>query len=144
MSVEQQIIKSFKANLDHLYAMLHFIKSYAKSMGFSEVPLSRIELASEEALVNIIEYAYPDTDEGPVQIRLNGLGTNDLSITIIDNGIPFNPLANTKKFQIKSFKTNPTIGGYGTYFIVELMDRVEYDRKGEANILTLVKTKESA
>ncbi|NGX58607.1 MAG: Serine-protein kinase RsbW [Chlamydiae bacterium] len=139
MSVGQQVIKTFEANLDSLYPMLRFIKMHAKNVGFSGTPLSRIELASEEALVNIIEYAYPDEEEGSIQIKLSGLGKDELRVTIIDCGIPFNPLSNSKKFQVKSFETNPTIGGYGTYFIMELMDRVEYDRRGETNILTLIK-----
>lgn len=109
-------------------------------MGFSGTTLSRIELASEEALVNIIEYAYPNSEKGSLQIMVSGQGGEELRISIIDCGIPFNPLSTSKKFQVKSFSTNPTIGGYGTYFIMELMDQVEYDRKGEANILTMIKS----
>ena len=139
MSVGQQVVKTFEAHLDNLYPMLRLIKSYAQGLGFTKTPLSRIELASEEALVNIIDYAYPDTDEGLIKISLSKTGDNELRITLIDHGIPFNPLSNSKKFQVKSFKTNATIGGYGTYFISELMDRVEYDRKETANILSLVK-----
>jgi len=120
--------------------MLRFIKSFAENLGFQGTPLSRIELASEEALVNIIEYAYGDREDGMVEIALSKTQENELKVTMIDQGIPFNPLSNSKKFQVKSFKTNPTIGGYGTYFITELMDRVEYDRKEEANILSLVKS----
>ncbi len=139
MPIRQKLIKSFEAKLDNLYSMLSFIKSYAEAVGFEEKDLSRIELASEEALVNIIEYAYSEKENGVVEISLVVSHAGELQIQIVDEGIPFNPLSNSKKFQIKSFETNPTIGGYGTYFIIELMDRVEYERQGNANILTLIK-----
>ncbi len=139
MPIRQNVIKSFEAKLDSLYSMLNLIKSYAEAMGFEDKDLSRIELASEEALVNIIEYAYSEKENGVVEISLAGASAGELQIKIIDEGIPFNPLSNSKKFKIKSFETNPTIGGYGTYFIIELMDRVEYERQGNANILTLIK-----
>jgi len=140
MSVRQQVVKKFEAKLENLYPMLRLIKSYAENLGFQGTPLSRVELASEEALVNIIEYAYRGRDDGMIEIALSKTTENELKVTLIDQGIAFNPLSNSKKFQVKSFKTNPTIGGYGTYFITELMDRVEYERKGEANILSLVKS----
>jgi len=139
MSVRQQLVKTFEAKIENLYPMLRLIKSFAESLGFQDTSLSRIELASEEALVNIIDYAYAEDEEGKIEIALTRTLEDELRITFIDNGIPFNPLSNSKKFQVKSFRTNPTIGGYGTYFIIELMDRVEYDRKGKTNILSLVK-----
>ncbi len=141
MPIGQKVIKSFKASLDDLYPMLGLIKSYAESMGFEEKELSHIELAAEEALVNIIEYAYLDKDDGVIEIFLSGRNNEEFRMQFTDEGIPFNPLSNSKKFRVKSFKTNPTIGGYGTYFIIELMDRVEYERRGNANILTLIKAK---
>lgn len=140
MSVRQQVVKTFEAKIENLYPMLRFIKAFAESLGFKDTPLSRIELASEEALVNIIEYAYADRETGLIEITLSKTPENEFKVTLLDQGIPFNPLSNSKKFQIKSFQTNPTIGGYGTYFITELMDRVEYDRQGETNVLSLVKS----
>jgi len=139
MSVRQQVVKAFEAKIDNLYPMLRLIKSFAEELGFKDTSLSRIELASEEALVNIIDYAYPDEEKGTIEISLSKTQDQELRITIIDHGIPFNPLSNSKKFQMKSFKTNPTIGGYGTYFIMQLMDRVEYDRKGTVNVLSMIK-----
>lgn len=139
MSVHQQSVKSFVAQLGDLYPMLGFITSFAKGLGFEKTALSRIELASEEALVNIIEYAYRQGEAGPIEITLSKTEQGELAITFVDQGIPFNPLSHSKKFEVKSFQTNPTIGGYGTYFIMELMDRVEYERKGETNVLSLVK-----
>lgn len=130
--------KVFVATLDDLYDMLGFIHDFAEAVGFDRDTRSRIELASEEALVNIISYGYPET-AGIIEISCICPDQNEMRIRIKDNGIPFNPLNNIEKFEVKEFETNHTIGGYGTYIMIKMMDDVHYHRTENSNILTLVK-----
>ncbi len=90
--------KIFTAHLDNLYEMLLFIRDQAESMGFDEVEISKIELAVEEALVNIISYGYP-LASGEIEIVCDRVAKNGLKIVLKDNGIPFNPLSNSKKID---------------------------------------------
>lgn len=133
----QKVSQTFVAVLENLYPMLHLIRDQASKTPFDEVTLSRIELACEEALVNIIEYAYSD-DAGEVSIEVES-HPSFVRITLIDTGIEFDPLAHSKKFLVKSLENNHTIGGYGTFFIMKMMDEVQYKREGDKNMLTLIK-----
>ncbi|MCB1111403.1 MAG: ATP-binding protein [Chlamydiales bacterium] len=138
--------KEFPASLDKLYEMLEFIVSEAQSTGFGDGHISKIELAAEEALVNIISHGYPST-EGTVEIHCFSLPNNGMKIVLKDKGIPYNPLLGVDTFDPKKVSVDRNLGGYGIYFITKLMDEVDYKREEEANILTLIKyvtTDESA
>jgi hypothetical protein len=55
------------ATLDNLTPLIQFVSTCAAEKGFSKKKL-QIELATEEALVNIFNYAYPD-HKGDVEVR---------------------------------------------------------------------------
>lgn len=124
----QNMGKKFQASLDQLYDMLDFIRDEAKSVGFEPRSVSKIELACEEALVNIIQHGYPDF-RGNIEIFCLRPESKGIKIVIKDHGIPFNPLSLSKKEGT----------GYGIFFIIRLMDEVSYVREENSNILTLVK-----
>lgn len=96
-----------------------------------------IHLAVEEAVSNIILYAFPNTDNHKITISVT-LENKKLTIIIIDDGIPFNPL---KKEQpdITLPADERNVGGLGIFLILNIMDEVTYDRKNNQNILTLYK-----
>jgi len=48
------------AKLENLESMLQFIRNGAEQQGFSGKEINKIQVAAEEALVNVISYAYPD------------------------------------------------------------------------------------
>ena len=136
--------KVFRAQLSHLYEMLAFIKAYGNAQKIPSSPFSQIILASEEALVNVINYAYPGNDLGTVEIDCSSsTDQKGIKIVIKDHGIPFNPLENiptslpTPNRLLE--KTNNVVGGYGIYILTGIMDQVDYQRLGDINILTLVK-----
>lgn len=134
------VSRVFPAHLDALYEMLSFIKNHAKSIGFQSASLSQIELASEEALVNVISYGYIE-NKGEIEIELiehRPRDENDapgIQIVIKDRGIPYNPLESTKE----SSDSMAILGGYGVFFILKTMDEVKYKRENNSNILILIK-----
>lgn len=127
-------MKTFKANLISLYPMLEYAKSAMAPYFSAEEELSKIELALEEALVNIIYYAYP-YEEGDVSLRcFIDNSSNYFVIEITDQGIPFNPLDYEKIHQ-----PNEGIGGHGIHYIKNIMDKFDYKREGSINRLVLYK-----
>lgn len=134
--------KIFAAHLDNLYEMLLFIRSQAESVGFDEIEISKIELASEEALVNIISYGYPAM-AGEINLLCTPHKKKGLKIVITDNGVPFNPLSNAKKYESDAPLESRSIGGYGVFFIMKIMDEVEYKRVDNSNVLTMIKNMSS-
>jgi anti-sigma regulatory factor (Ser/Thr protein kinase) len=127
---------SFAAKLENLEPMLDFIEHGARELGFDARKLSQVRLASEEALVNVINYAYPNKC-GNIEIACVK-DEKGLLLEIIDWGIPFNPLLLPEP-DIKSPMENRKIGGLGIYMVRSIMDRVDYRREEDKNVLTLIK-----
>ena len=136
--------KYFAPVLENLYGMLGFITEEAASAGLEERDFQGIELAAEEALINVISYAGLDPkDEKSVCITCEPVTKDNakkgVKIVIMDNGVPYNPLP--KDVDLTSELEDRQIGGYGVFLILKLMDSVEYARGDGKNILTLVKYK---
>lgn len=130
--------KSFLASMDNLREILHFIRQEIKMSGFEGSSGSQLELALEEAIVNIIKYAYPSS-EGEIAIQCESLGGNGIRIVLIDNGIPFNPTSKVSQLEIEEINKGLPQSGYGIFLIFRIMDTVEYEFKSGCNILTLTK-----
>ena len=133
-----KMTRSFPASLEKLYDMLLFVKEQAMAAGFNDTHVSKIELAAEEALVNIISYGYPNS-KGDIDISCNLPERKGIRIIIKDQGIPYNPLIDAKKFDPLLSKNGKSVGGYGVHFILKIMDKVDYTRENNSNVLTLVK-----
>ncbi len=125
------------AKLENLKSMLQFIRNGAEQQGFSKKDANKIQIAAEEALVNVISYAYPDNG-GNVEIRCDAKGAEGLVIEIIDWGEPFDPLSLPEP-DIEAPPEERNIGGLGIHIMRNIMDEVSYKRDGDRNILTLIK-----
>jgi serine/threonine-protein kinase RsbW len=130
------MVKSFPAALNRLYEMLQFICNQAADAGFTPSQLSQIELALEEALVNIISYGYPNR-RGVIEIDCTKYLASGFKVVLRDSGIPYNPL--DPKLMESSATAGLPIGGYGLLLIRKIMDEADYRHEGNCNILTLVK-----
>ena len=83
-------LMEFLADLTILDQMMLHIRQEASLAGIEEKAISKIELACEEALVNIISYAYPEK-KGKLSIECTKHGQR-FEITVKDKGLPFNPI----------------------------------------------------
>lgn len=98
--------------------------------------INEIEIATEEALVNIFRYAYQG-QEGDVEISCRTEDGGTFIIQIIDSGMAFNPLSLSEPDTTLDIGDRQ-IGGVGVLLIRKLMDDVIYRRDGDKNILELV------
>ena len=96
-----------------------------------------LNLALEEAVVNVMKYAYPEGTKGEVHIDAKA-SDKRLRITITDSGIPFDPTAQREADTSLSVEERP-IGGLGIYLVRQLMDSINYNRVDGKNVLTLLK-----
>jgi len=121
--------KIFKAELANLFQMLIWIRERITKY-FTQEDLEKIELASEEVIVNIIKHAYKKK-KGKIilEIFLN----ENLTLIFKDKGPKFNPLSKKKGKKIYKKKTK------GIFIIFQCMDEIFYQRKNLFNILTLQK-----
>jgi serine/threonine-protein kinase RsbW len=96
-----------------------------------------VNLAIEEMVTNCIQYGYRDDLERSIVITLT-IAEEMLTIEIVDDGLPFDPLAAPPPdFSIAI--QNRTEGGLGIHLLRNLADRVTYDRQDGTNRLTLIK-----
>jgi len=123
------------AKLENLGRFIGALSDCAKTQGFGQEKIRKIELAAEEALVNVFRYAYPE-QPGDVEIicRLEG---ERLAIEIIDSGIPFDATAMPVPEVIDGDHEREP-GGLGILLMKKVMDEVRYRRKKDRNILTLI------
>ncbi len=117
--------------------MLHWIRQQLLAAGLDESSIHKVEIASEEALVNIIRHAYKN-EMGTIEIHIHEKQPC-VEITIRDHGPPFNPLEKDISFDRTAGIDEREIGGLGILFMREYMDEVRYRREGDANVLSLIK-----
>jgi anti-sigma regulatory factor (Ser/Thr protein kinase) len=115
------------ATLDALDGALEFIRNEAQTVISSPEHLSQVELACEEALVNIIRHGYRNTP-GPIEIECKKEPAHACEISISDWSEAYNPLAAPYEE-----------GHRGIALMKSLVDKIEYTRDGSKNILTLHK-----
>jgi anti-sigma regulatory factor (Ser/Thr protein kinase) len=123
------------ATIEHLENLVGFVSECARKTGFSNKRLKEIELASEESLVNIFNYAYPEKS-GEVTVTCFSQKDTLLKIEIMDKGIPFDPLSLPEP-DLHADLSERKVGGLGIFFIRQMVDEIQYRRKDGNNILTL-------
>jgi anti-sigma regulatory factor (Ser/Thr protein kinase) len=99
--------------------------------------LARLHVALEEHLTNIISYGYRPGQRGSIQVRF-ALTGSELQLEIEDDARPFNPLESPEIDTSVPMKNKP-VGGLGVFLIRKSVDKLEYRRVDERNVLVLVK-----
>jgi anti-sigma regulatory factor (Ser/Thr protein kinase) len=127
-----------EAKIKNLPLVLEFVEEQLMTAGCSMKAQIQIAVAVEEIFVNIAHYAYhPNT--GKVIMRSEIIGDPPYySITFIDRGVPYNPLAREDPDVTLSAEQRK-IGGLGIYMVKKSMDEMIYEFKDGKNILTLKK-----
>ena len=97
-----------------------------------------LNLALEEAVSNVIMYAYPKGSDGLVDIEAI-VRRDELEFIISDNGTPFDPTAAPEADVSLDVEDRP-IGGLGIFLVRNIMDEVKYTRSDDGkNILSMTK-----
>lgn len=114
-----------------------FVDEVCEEMGFEATDTMQMNLAIEEAVVNVMNYAYLPGTQGDIDIVAQA---DDLCLkfTISDSGTPFDPTARPEADTTLSAEERP-IGGLGIYLVRQLMDSINYERIDNKNVLTLRK-----
>lgn len=115
-----------------------FQKSFYEKLNIEKSLARRLQLAVEETVVNVIDYAYPLGINGNITVKMMWDG-NTLKIVVVDTGVMFDPtLVETPDTSLMVEERR--VGGLGIHLVRKLMDSVNYEREDGKNILTLVKT----
>ena len=120
--------------------MATFLEEIGEELNLSPEVSFNIHLALEEAVTNVIMYAYPQDEEHTFTLSVRHID-NRLIFKIIDSGKEFDPTLHPEADVTLSLEDRP-IGGLGIFLIRSIMQVVEYSRVEDKNILTMVKVLE--
>jgi len=124
-------------SIEQITLLPDFVDAVAEEAQLDHEAIFNLNLALEEAVTNVIMYAYPEGTDNVMDIdaRVDG---KRVSFVITDSGKPFDPTAK-EAVDINAEMGERPIGGLGIHLVRTIMDTVNYERKEEKNILTITK-----
>ena len=117
--------------------LAEFVEEACEAAGFDMATTMQLNLALEEAVVNVIDYGYPAGTKGDIFIEAQA-NEQRLKFTITDSGVPFDPTAKEEVDTTLAAEDRP-IGGLGIHLVRQIMDSINYERLNGHNVLTLRK-----
>ena len=134
-----QKVLCIKNDIHELNTLTQFLEEVGDELGLSPGLVMNLNLVLEEAVSNIIFYAYPkDTVvEEAVTLTLT-CEQDELLICLKAHRIAFDPTQKEDPDLTLSAEERP-IGGLGIFLIRQLMDEVTYRREGDCNLFTMKK-----
>ena len=122
--------------LEELARLEAFVQEAGEREGLSPEVTGRLNLALEEAVVNVVDYAYGG-EQGLIVVTAERRGGR-LVFEVRDKGAAFDPTGvEEPDVTLPAEERRP--GGLGLFLVRRLMDGVAYERVGDTNVLTLIK-----
>ena len=120
---------------ENLRVKEHF-DTFCEHYGIPKQVRLKMNVVFDELLTNIISYAYQDNKEHDIGIKVE-LSADRLKVSMVDEGIPFNPLGvETPDMDLPLEERK--IGGLGIHLVRNMMDKVSYRRRIDKNVITVV------
>jgi anti-anti-sigma factor len=126
-----------RGDLTELPGLFAMVTDFAGRQGLNADLRRLAQLVLDEAVSNVIRYAYGGQTGQSLKVRLAVSG-GEIVIQVEDGGAPFNPLKHPMPDLTGSLQDRP-IGGLGIHLVRTLTDSVQYRRHDGHNILTMRK-----
>ena len=129
---------TLRACVDNLQKVRAFVGSFLEPVNCSAEDRYQLCLVVDELFTNIASYAYgPEGGCATIQLEFDGV-LRTVRVTMIDQGMPFNPLEREDPEIMESIDDRP-IGGLGIFIMKQTMDSVSYDYADGQNIVSFSK-----
>lgn len=126
-----------KNEISEISRLAAFVEEVGEEMELSPELIFNLNLVLEEAVSNVILYAYPKEEHQLIYLSIKK-ENNRLIVILTDTGKEFDPTQAPDVDITLSAEERP-IGGLGIYLIRQIMNTVEYQRIEGKNILMLGK-----
>ena len=126
------------ATVENIGTVTDFVNEQLEALDCPMKAQMQIDIAIDELFGNIAHYAYnPEIGKATVRVEVieDPLA---VTITFIDNGVPYDPLAKADPNTTLSAEERE-IGGLGIYMVKKSMDEITYEYKDGQNILAIKK-----
>ena len=126
------------ATVENIEVVTDFVNQQLEALNCPMKAQMQIDIAIDELFSNIARYSYnPEVGQATVRVEV----VEDplaVTITFIDNGVPYDPLAKSDPDVTLSAEERE-IGGLGIYMVKKTMDDITYEYKDGQNILSIKK-----
>ena len=109
------------------------LNEFLNTMALTSRSRYAVNLVLEELLINIIRHAYKDKKGHTIDAQIE-MGTDKVAITLIDDGVPFNPLSIPRPNRSQS-PMERIEKGLGINLVRSMRKAMEYRRENDKNIL---------
>lgn len=117
--------------LHSIEVMNDWLDKIAEELNMTVEQSYQVKLALEEALVNVINYAYPGKKNQPIWLEAE-LGADFVQFVLVDEGVPFDPTQHETSDLTVPLEERQ-IGGLGILLISKLMKEIDYEYKDGRN-----------
>jgi serine/threonine-protein kinase RsbW len=131
---DRRVETRIQNHLAEVEAVAEIVSQFCAKHNLSNRLLVALGVSLDEALSNIIRYAYRDESNHSILIRLH-YEPDSVSAIVEDDGWAFNPLS----VPALDLASPDRDRGFGIHFIRNLMDEVRYVRKNGINRLEMRK-----
>lgn len=114
-----------------------FVQSATATLNMEKGFANQIKLAVEEAVTNVIDYAYPNGTEGHIDITIEA-DESRIRFILTDSGAAFDPTGVSKADTTLTVDERP-IGGLGVFLVRNMMDSINYERIDGKNVFRMEK-----
>lgn len=114
-----------------------FIEEIGEEFSLTPDVVFNLTLVLEEAVVNVINYAYPKEDHESIYLSAK-MQDGSIIFVLSDSGKEFDPTM-APEADVTLSAEDRQIGGLGIFLIRQIMNEVKYERIEGKNVLTLEK-----
>lgn len=133
--MEKSIILS--NDISEISKLNEFVEEIGNEFSLTPDVVFNLNLVLEEAVVNVINYAYPKEEHQSIYLSAR-LHEDSIILVLTDSGVEFDPTIAPEVDITLSAEERP-IGGLGIFLIRQIMNEVSYERIDGKNVLTLSK-----
>lgn len=124
-------------DISEINKLSEFVEEIGNELSLAPDIVFNLNLVLEEAVVNIINYAYPKEEHQSIYLSAT-LHEGSIILVLTDTGVEFDPTMAPEADITLSAEERP-IGGLGIFLIRQIMNEVRYDRIDGKNVLTMEK-----
>lgn len=137
MTSPHHLTLHFANNPEEAPRIARKIEQFLHDEQIDDSTINKLLLCVDELITNIIGHAYTDKQEHAVLLECRVLD-DKIELELRDDGVPFDPTKQNHP-NLKLSLDDRNIGGLGIHLVVTLMDKVDYKREGDYNVLIATK-----